>query len=104
MTESEKLAIEEVTALAGDPIDTGLTTRQLLRDMEGLRSQLTRLTRNADVAADLLQDAIVTALQKLSDGEFICRRELDGYVYRVALNHFRNYQRKDKSLLSDPDT
>jgi RNA polymerase sigma-70 factor, ECF subfamily len=75
----------------------------LLRDMSGLKAQLTRVTRNADVAADLLQDAIVTALRKLRSGEIEHRAQLDGYVYRVALNHFRNYRRKDKSSVSDPD-
>jgi len=75
----------------------------LLRDMSGLKAQLTRVTRNADVAADLLQDAIVTALKKLRSGEIEHRTQLDGYVYRVALNHFRNYRRKDKSAVSDPD-
>lgn len=75
----------------------------LLRDMSGLRAQLTRVTRDADVAADLLQDAIVTALQKLRSGEIEHRAQLDGYVYRVALNHFRNYRRKDKSAVSDTE-
>ena len=71
--------------------------------MSGLKAQLTRITRDADVAADLLQDAIVTALFKLRTGEIEHRSQLDGYVYRVALNHFRNYRRKDKSSVSDPD-
>jgi RNA polymerase sigma-70 factor (ECF subfamily) len=71
--------------------------------MSGLRAQLTRVTRNADVAADLLQDAVVTALRKLRSGEIEHRAQLDGYVYRVALNHFRNYRRKDKSSVSDPE-
>lgn len=72
--------------------------------MSGLKAQLTRVTRDADVAEDLLQDAIVTALNKLRTGEIEHRSQLDGYVYRVALNHFRNYRRKDKSAVSDPDS
>ncbi len=76
----------------------------LLRDMSGLKAQLTRVTRDAELAADLLQDAIVTALQKLEAGEIEHRGQLDGYVYRVALNHLRNYRRKDKSAISGPDT
>lgn len=75
----------------------------LLRDMSGLKAQLTRVTRDAELAADLLQDAIVTALQKLEAGEIEHRGQLDGYVYRVALNHLRNYRRKDKSAVSGPD-
>jgi len=75
----------------------------LLRDMSGLKAQLTRVTRDPDLAADLLQDAIVTALQKLEAGEIEHRGQLDGYVYRVALNHLRNYRRKDKSAISGPE-
>lgn len=75
----------------------------LLRDMSGLRAQLTRVTGDAELAADLLQDAIVTALQKLRTGDIEHRGQLDGYVYRVALNHLRNYRRKDKSSVSDCD-
>ena len=71
--------------------------------MSGLRAQLTRVTGDAELAADLLQDAIVTALQKLRTGDIEHRAQLDGYVYRVALNHLRNYRRKDKSSVSDPD-
>jgi RNA polymerase sigma-70 factor (ECF subfamily) len=77
--------------------------KTLLRDMSGLKAQLTRVTRDADVAEDLLQDAIVTALKKLQTGEIEHRSQLDGYVYRVALNHFRNYRRKDKSSVSDSE-
>lgn len=75
----------------------------LLRDMSGLKAQLTRVTRDAELAADLLQDAIVTALQKLEAGEIEHRGQLDGYVYRVALNHLRNHRRKDKSTVSGPE-
>jgi RNA polymerase sigma-70 factor (ECF subfamily) len=72
--------------------------------MSGLKAQLTRVTRNADLASDMLQDAIVTALRKLRTGEIEHRSQLDGYVYRVALNHLRNYRRKDKSSVSDSDS
>ncbi|MEJ1960571.1 MAG: sigma-70 family RNA polymerase sigma factor [Gammaproteobacteria bacterium] len=71
--------------------------------MSGLKAQLTRVTRDAELAADLLQDAIVTALQKLEAGEIEHRGQLDGYVYRVALNHLRNHRRKDKSPVSASD-
>lgn len=65
--------------------------------MAGLRAQLARATGNVELASDLLQDAVVTALQKLQAGEISDSAELDGYVYRVALNHLRNHRRKDRS-------
>lgn len=52
------------------------------------------MTHNPDLAADLVQDAVVTALEKLHSGVLSDLRELDGYVYRVALNHLRNHRRK----------
>jgi RNA polymerase sigma-70 factor, ECF subfamily len=76
-------------------------TQELLRDMAGLQLQLARVIGDRDLAADILQDAVVTALQKLRAGEISDRAQLDGYVYRVALNHFRNHLRKDKSRVSD---
>ena len=68
----------------------------LLLNMAGLRAQLARVTGSAELASDLLQDALVTALQKLKAGEISDAAHLDGYVYRVALNHLRNHRRKDR--------
>jgi RNA polymerase sigma-70 factor (ECF subfamily) len=86
----------------GVPEDERLT-HDLLENMPGLRLQLARVTRDYELAADLLQDAVVTALQKVRAGELPDRTYLDGYVYRVALNHLRNYRRKNKSHVSDPE-
>jgi RNA polymerase sigma-70 factor, ECF subfamily len=69
----------------------------ILRNMAGLRAQLARVTGSAELAADLLQDAVVTALQKLNAGEISDPAHLDGYVYRVAVNHLLNHRRKDRS-------
>ena len=81
--------------------DDGQLGRELLDNMTGLRLQLARATRDYELASDLLQDAIVTALQKVRDGELQSRAHLDGYVYRIALNHLSNYRRKDKTAVSD---
>lgn len=75
--------------------------QEMLQNMAGLRAQLARATGNQDLAADLLHDAIVTALQKLRSGEISDSAHLAGYVYRVALNHYRNYRRKDRVKVSD---
>ena len=74
-----------------------------LCNMAGLQAQLTRVTGSIELAADLLQDAVVTALQKLQAGEISDPAHLDGYVYRVALNHLRNYRRKDRSHAEHSD-
>ena len=74
-----------------------------LRNMAGLQAQLTRVTGSTDLASDLLQDAVVTALQKLRAGEISDPAHLDGYVYRVALNHLRNHKRKNKTRAGNSD-
>jgi RNA polymerase sigma-70 factor, ECF subfamily len=112
MTESER-ADFKVRAAEGGAIDRSAApdgsipaadvAQALLRDMAGLRAQLVRVTGNPELAADLLQDAIVTALQKLRAGELSNRRELDGFVYRTALNHLRNHRRKDRGRVSDTE-
>lgn len=88
---------------ATDSIPSGPDPQAMLRNMAGLRAQLTRVTGNMELASDLLHDAVVTALQKLRAGEIRDPTNLDGYVYRVALNHFRNYRRKDKSHLENSE-
>jgi RNA polymerase sigma-70 factor (ECF subfamily) len=55
------------------------------------------------VAADILQDAAVTTLEKLRSGEIAHPENVGGYLYRVALNHLRNHRRKDRSALFSSD-
>jgi RNA polymerase sigma-70 factor (ECF subfamily) len=69
--------------------------------MAGLRAQLARVAGSAELAADLLQGAVVTALQKLNAGEIGDPAHLDGYIYRVALNHLRNHRRKNRLRTAD---
>ena len=107
MTETENILTRDSRDASGDGAPSGRigdqaqVSRELFANMAGLRLKLARVTRNPELAADILQDAIVTALQKLNAGELSARTALDGFVYRVALNHLRNHQRKDKSPLSD---
>jgi RNA polymerase sigma-70 factor (ECF subfamily) len=82
---------------ATDAVPSSSGQQVILRNMAGLRTQLARVTGSAELASDLLQDAVVTALQKLRAGQISDPAHLDGYVYRVALNHLRNYRRKDRS-------
>jgi RNA polymerase sigma-70 factor (ECF subfamily) len=71
------------------------------RDYPGLRALILRRVRDPEVAADILQDAAVTTLEKLRNGEIAHPEKLGGYLYRVALNHLRNHRRKDRTSVSD---
>src|SRR3954469_17226345 len=62
-------------------------------DLAGLKSLLERRCGSAAVAEDLLGEAIETSLRKLRAGEIAEPEKLVGYVYRVALNHWRNRRR-----------
>lgn len=73
------------------------------RDYPGLRALILRRVRDPEVAADILQDAAVTTLEKLRKGEIANPENVGGYLYRVALNHLRNHRRKDRSALSSAD-
>jgi RNA polymerase sigma-70 factor (ECF subfamily) len=70
------------------------------RDYPGLRALIMRRVRDPQIAADILQDAAVTTLEKLRAGQIAQPSSIGGYLYRVALNHLRNYRRKDRTGVS----
>ena len=82
------------------PTDPVAHLAAVYRDFPGLRALILRRVRDPEVAADILQDAAVTTLEKLRDGEIAQPENLGGYLYRVALNHLRNYRRKDRTGVS----
>ena len=90
----------DLPAPVADPV-SHLTA--VYRDFPGLRALILRRVRDPEVAADILQDAAVTTLEKLRNGEIAHPENLGGYLYRVALNHLRNHRRKDRSALSSSD-
>jgi len=73
------------------------------RDFPGLRALILRRVRDPELAADILQDAAVTTLEKLRSGEIAQVENVGGYLYRVALNHLRNHRRKDRAAQSSSD-
>jgi RNA polymerase sigma-70 factor (ECF subfamily) len=73
------------------------------RDYPGLRALIIRRVRDPQLAADILQDAAVTTLEKLQAGKIAQPENMGGYLYRVALNHLRNYRRKDRTAISSSE-
>src|SRR6516164_1363079 len=55
------------------------------RNYPGLRALILRRVRDPEVAADILQDAAVTTLEKLRNGEIAHPENLGGYLYRELL-------------------
>jgi RNA polymerase sigma-70 factor, ECF subfamily len=70
------------------------------RDYSGLGALILRRVRDPEVAADIIQDAVLTTLQKLRSGDISRPENVRGYLYHVALNHLRNFRRKDKASTS----
>lgn len=62
-------------------------------DLAGLKTLLERHCHSAAIAEDLLSEALETSLRKLRNGEIAQPEKLIGYVYRVALNLWRNLRR-----------
>lgn len=90
----------EMPAPVSDPVSH---LSAVYRDYPGLRALILRRVRDPEVAADILQDAAVTTLEKLRSGEIAHPENVGGYLYRVALNHLRNHRRKDRTALSSAD-
>jgi RNA polymerase sigma-70 factor (ECF subfamily) len=86
--------------LGGDPVER-LT--EVYRDYPGLRAHIIRRVRDPQIAADILQDAAVTTLEKLRAGKIAEPGRIGGYLLQVALNHLRNYRRKDRSAVSSSE-
>lgn len=71
-------------------------------DLAGLRTLLERKCGNAATAEEVLSEALETSLRKLRAGEIERPDQLVGYVYRVALNRWRNWRRTAEVRRTDP--
>jgi RNA polymerase sigma-70 factor, ECF subfamily len=98
--ESTASSLAEHPGLEAHPKDPVEHLAAVYRDYPGLRALIMRRVRDPQVAADIIQDAAVTTLEKLRAGEIARPSCVGGYLYRVALNHLRNYRRKDRSGVS----
>lgn len=89
-----------VSAPVSDPLSR---LSAVYRDYPGLRALILRRVRDPEIAADILQDAAVTTLEKLRSGEIAHPENIGGYLFRVAINHLRNHRRRDRSGVSSSD-
>lgn len=81
-------------ASAGSPLSSEADLHRLMAsEYAGLRLLLARRTRDPELANDLLGDAICLAWEKWRAGQLAQPQQIAGYVYQVALNLLRNWQR-----------
>lgn len=106
------IGVDDQAAPAATPSDTEVPVpvsdpvsylSAVYRDFPGLRALILRRVGDPEVAADILQDAAVTTLEKLRKGEIAHPENVGGYLYRVALNHLRNHRRKDRTGVSSAE-
>jgi RNA polymerase sigma-70 factor, ECF subfamily len=94
--------LPEGAAVPGPDPDPVSHLAAVYRDYPGLSALILRRVGDPEIAADILQDAAVTALEKLRSGQITRPENMGGYLYRVAINHLRNHRRKDRTALSGP--
>jgi len=82
----------DVPAPVSDPVSH---LSAVYRDYPGLRALILRRVRDPDLAADILQDAAVTTLEKLRSGEMPTRK-MWAISLPCGINHLRNHRRKDE--------
>jgi RNA polymerase sigma-70 factor (ECF subfamily) len=78
---------------AQSTIDEKSVEALIVRDYPGLRRLLVRHARDPALAADILNDAICTTLEKWRAGQIAKPEQICGYVFQVALNLLRNHRR-----------
>jgi RNA polymerase sigma-70 factor, ECF subfamily len=81
-------ALKKTCAADGD------STRRLLENYPALVRLITRASGDPRLAADLLHEAIVTAISKLQNDELALPEKIAGYVFGAAMNHLRNHRRR----------
>ncbi len=65
----------------------------IVKHYSGLRLLIQRRVGNAEVAADILNQAACTAWEKWQSGQVRRPEEIGGYIFQVAMNLLRNRRR-----------
>ena len=74
-------------------LDRAAIESLIAKQYTGLRLLILRRTGDAEVAADLLNEAACTAWEKWQAGLIQRPEEIGGYIFQVAMNLLRNHRR-----------
>jgi RNA polymerase sigma-70 factor, ECF subfamily len=77
----------------GPPLTQGEVAALIERNYVGLRLLVSRRCRDAHVAADLLNEAVLTTWTKWQAGKIERPEQIAGYVLQVTMNLLRNHRR-----------
>jgi RNA polymerase sigma-70 factor, ECF subfamily len=75
-------------------VEDSISDEFVRKHYAGLRSLLLRRIRDAAVVTELLNEAFSTAIVHMRAGRIAEPDKMAGYVYRVAMNLYRNYRRE----------
>jgi RNA polymerase sigma-70 factor (ECF subfamily) len=78
---------------SGEPLSRAAVTALIEQNYVGLRLLVTRRCRDANVAADLLNEAVLTTWTKWQAGKIERPEQIAGYVLQVTMNLLRNHRR-----------
>lgn len=65
----------------------------IAKDYVGLRVLIARQSRDLQIAADLLNEAVCTTWEKWLAGQIEQPEQIVGYIFQVAMNLLRNHRR-----------
>ena len=75
-------------------VEDAISNEFIKRHYTGLYTLLHRRIRDGNIAQEILNEAVATAIAHSRAGRVSDQNRLAGYVYRVALNLYRNYRRE----------
>jgi RNA polymerase sigma-70 factor (ECF subfamily) len=75
-------------------VEDAISNEFIKEHYAGLYNLLHRRIRDANIAQEILQEAVATTIAHSRAGRVSDPKRLGGYVYRVALNLYRNHRRE----------
>ena len=75
-------------------VEDAISNEFIKEHYTGLYNLLLRRIRDANITQEILQEAVATTIAHSRAGRISDPKRLGGYVYRVALNLYRNYRRE----------
>ena len=75
-------------------IEDAISNEFIKQHYTGLYSLLHRHIGDANIAQEILNEAVATTIEHSRAGRVSDKNRLAGYVYRVALNLYRNHRRE----------
>jgi RNA polymerase sigma-70 factor, ECF subfamily len=97
--------VEQLGSTAEPGVDAARLAQLITTHYDGVLRLVRSKLRDSDLAADLINDAIVITLEHVRQGRVMRIDNVAGYVFKVSMNLLRNYRRNADNrpdLRADP--